>query len=201
MKELKAIPAWMASEVRPLLPGIQLEDYILFLDMMFHYTQKSGLRLRHAAETATLPELKSFLSELAAEEQEHYRLAEADLGAFGRRPSQQIPREVEDFHAFWTGVDAPGQLGYLGALVALEGVGQYLDIDVKRALGGLGLDKTRARFILVHLEVDPDHGARADALAEKLGAQNPEALLDGALKAGQFWVAIHQRALGRGAYG
>ncbi|WP_434299835.1 hypothetical protein [Corallococcus exiguus] len=61
--------------------------------------------------------------------------------------------------------------------------------------GRLGLDRTRARFLLVHLDVDVEHGARAQALCESLGAHGPEPLLDGAHQAADFWVAIHRRVL------
>ncbi|WP_143196175.1 iron-containing redox enzyme family protein [Archangium sp. Cb G35] len=93
------------------------------------------------------------------------------------------------------GIPAERQLSFLGALYVLEGVARHLGGDTRQGLGRLGLDRTRARFLLVHLDVDVEHGARAQALCESLGAHGPEPLLDGARQAADFWVAIHRRAL------
>lgn len=194
-EQLEALTVGMARQVSGWLPAVTPERYVAFLDMMYHYTLRSGDRLRLAAERATLPELKAFFAELAADEQSHYQLAKADLAAFGRTPSDATPREVSAFHAFWEGIPAERQLSFLGALYVLEGVARHLGGDTRQGLGRLGLDRTRARFLLVHLDVDVEHGARAQALCESLGAHGPEPLLDGARQAADFWVAIHRRAL------
>jgi len=195
LRELESLPTQMAAEVGALLPEVTIERYIDFLDMMVHYTKKSGERLRFAAKTARDPALCRFFDELAAEEKDHYRLAEADLAAFGRAPSAEEPPEVAAFHAFWMGIDGAHELAFLGALFVLEGVADKIGALARQSLGKLGLDKTRARFILVHLDVDTAHGAGAHALATALAARDPESLLDGARKAAAFWVAIHRRAL------
>jgi hypothetical protein len=192
---IRRIPAQMADKVRAWLPQINEARYLSFLDMMFHYTRKSGERLRHAATQSTHPALRSYLSALADDEQSHYRLAEADLAAFARRPSEEVPAEVARFHQFWSGIKPSQQAAYLGALLSLEGVAAHLGADATRALGGLGLGKQQARFILVHLEADAEHGAQAEALAEELFAIDPVSLAFGAEEAGRFWVEIHRRAL------
>jgi hypothetical protein len=185
----------MARQVQEWLPAVTPERYVTFLDMMYHYTARSGERLRRAAERSTLPGLKAFFSDLAGDEQEHYRLAAADLAAFGREPSPGTPPEVADFHAFWEAITEDRQLGFLGALSVLEGVAGHLQAGAREAVGRLGLGRGQARFLLVHLEVDQDHGARAQRLCETLGDTRPEVLLEGARKAADFWVAIHRRAL------
>ena len=100
-----------------------------------------------------------------------------------------------DFHAFWEGIRPERQLAFLGALRVLEGVARHLGGEARQGLGRLGLERTKARFILVHLDVDLEHGARAQALCAALGAGHPEQLLEGARRAADFWVAIHRAAL------
>lgn len=195
MDALEELTLGMARQVQRWLPAVTPERYVAFLDMMYHYTARSGDRLRLAAERATHPELKAFLTELALDEQEHYRLAQADLSAFGRTPSAASPREVAEFHTFWEGIGPERQLGFLGALIVLEGVARHLQDETRRALGRLGLERRQARFLLVHLDADLEHGARARALCEQLGRTHPEFVLEGAQRAADFWVAIHRRAL------
>jgi hypothetical protein len=195
MDALEEVTAVMARHVQSWLPDVTPERYVAFLDMMYHYTLKSGERLRLAAARATHPELKAFFTELAREEQEHYRLASADLAAFGRTPSSGAPQEVSSFHAFWEAIPAERQLAFLGALIVLEGVAHHLQSEAHRALGRLGLQRGQARFLLIHLDADLEHGARARELCERIAGGEPEPLFEGARKAADFWVALHRKAL------
>lgn len=192
LADLDAIPAQMAAEVAAFLPGATLEGYQAFLDAMYHYTLQSERRLRQAADAATDPDLRAFLLELAAEEAQHYRLAEADLRAFGRPPALAMPPAVRAFEAAWDALPTDHAAAWLGALVALEGVADHIGPLAVAALARLGLQKPQARFILVHLEADADHGARCRVLAAKIGAQHPELLLQGARAAASAWVELHR---------
>lgn len=49
----------MAESVILLLDKIDLNKYLNFLEMMYHYTRDSGKRLRHAAEQAQSERIKS----------------------------------------------------------------------------------------------------------------------------------------------
>ncbi|WP_224243508.1 iron-containing redox enzyme family protein [Hyalangium gracile] len=195
MDALEEVTAVMARQVQSWLPAVTPERYVAFLDMMYHYTSRSGDRLRLAAERATHPELKAFFQELAREEQEHYRLARADLAAFGRTPSPDVPREVSAFHTFWESIPAQRQLAFLGALIVLEGVAHHLQRETREALGRLGLQRSQARFLLVHLDADLEHGARARELCARIAGEEPEPLFEGARTAADFWVALHRKAL------
>ena len=66
-EQLEALTVGMARQVASWLPTVTPERYVAFLDMMYHYTRRSGDRLRLAAERATLPELKAFFAELAGD--------------------------------------------------------------------------------------------------------------------------------------
>src|SRR5262249_51209000 len=144
--------------------------YQRFLEAMIHYTRGSGERLRFAAERATSDELRSFFDGLAREEAGHYRLAEADLAAFGRAPSGSPPDEVTAFHRFWMDGEAPTT--WLGALYVLESVGAHLEKDATAALLRLGLGRDQVRFVMVHLEVDVEHGAKTAALARRWAGED-----------------------------
>src|SRR4051812_44609939 len=117
-QELSRIPSAMADAVRPHLATVTRQGYERFLAAMVHYTRESGERLRHAAELAKEAELHQLFSELAREEAGHYRLAEADLAAFGKAPGDAPPAEVVAFHRAW--IDEGDPAAWLGALYVLE---------------------------------------------------------------------------------
>ena len=190
-QELDSLPAAMAAAVRPHLDAADLDGYLRFLDAMVHYTRGSGDRLRHAAAHAPTDALRGFFARLAKEEAGHHKLAEADLAAFGRAPGATPPDGVAGFHRGWMEAVSPAE--WLGALHVLENVGAHLAADAARSLGRLGIGKGQARFVLVHLEADVEHGR--EAAAHAAGA-DPAALLEGARAAARFWIDLHVAALG-----
>lgn len=195
LSELKKTPEAMAHAIRPLMLAVTPDRYLAFLDMMYHYTLKSGERLHAAAAKITDPSAKALFTELARDETNHYRLAEMDLQAFGKKPSTETPREVAEFHDFWMGIRADQQDLYFGAMYALESVADHLQNEAKASLGSLGLKPNQARFVLVHLEADVGHGAQLAELCQGRMNGSPELLLEGARRGGDFWVALHERAL------
>jgi hypothetical protein len=193
--ELEAIPAQMAEQVAGLLGDTTLEGYKVFLDTMYHYTRQSETRLWAAAAAAQDEALRAFLEELAHDEAHHYKLALADLAAFGLKPSEQAPDSVVAFEAMWAALPPEGAAAYVGALVSLESVGDHIGPAAMAGLGRLGLGKPQARFVMVHLEADVEHGGLCRAHALRIGADAPDLLLQGARSAAQAWVAMH-RCLG-----
>lgn len=184
---LDAIPAAMADAVRPALAAATLDGYKRFLSAMAHYTRLSGPRLRHAAERTPPGAARDLFAALAKEEHGHHLLAEADLATFGERPDPREPASVKAFHDGWMRAEDPAR--WLGALYALERVGSHLQRDAAQNLGRLGLRRDQARFVLVHLDVDVEHGARsAEACATWL---DQAAVLDAAREAARFWVGLH----------
>jgi hypothetical protein len=190
--ELDALPARMAAEVAAWLPAATLAGYRAFLDTMFHYTRDSAARLRAAAAAADDAPLREFLSGLAADEAQHYRLAEADLRALGGCPSAEPPASVQAFAAAWAALPPAHAAAWTGALVALEGVAAHLGAAALPALSRLGLGKGQARFVLLHLEADATHGALCRGHALRLGEQHPELLRQGARAAAAAWVGMHR---------
>jgi hypothetical protein len=192
LEALDAIPISMAAAVGELLPEVSEAGYLRFLDMMFHYTKDSGDRLIEASAIATDPELASFYAELAREEKQHYRLAEADLASFGQEPSSEPPREVGEFRAFWAAPTHEREFVLLGALFVLECVASHLGDRVRPALQRLNLGPSNARFVLVHLQADEEHGASCRAHALRVASVAPDSLLAGARAAAPLWIAMHR---------
>jgi Iron-containing redox enzyme len=187
---LEEIPAAMADAVRPSLAAATLDGYARFLSAMAHYTRHSGLRLRHAAERTAPGLAHDLFAQLAKEEHGHHLLAEADLATFGVRPDAHEPPSVTAFHDRWMRNEDPGR--WLGALYALERVGAHLQRDAAQNLGRLGLRRDQARFVLVHLDVDVEHGARS-AEACATWPDGP-VVLGAAREAARFWVGLHVEA-------
>ncbi len=186
--ELRTIPQRMADQVRELLPAVTLDRYQRFLDHMFHYTRGSGARLDWAAAHADAEPQRAYFAALARDEAHHYRLAEADLTAFGRTPSPTPPAAVIDFDARWRQWTASG---WIGALYALESVAEHLAADTQRHLGRLGLGRDQARFVLVHLTADVGHGAMTAAQLDAALVADPHQVMAAARSAADFWVGLH----------
>lgn len=191
-RELEAIPAEMAHEVAGFLPSATVEGYTAFLDAMYHYTLQSQGRLERAAAAATDEGLRAFLEELAHDEAQHYRLAEADLRAFGLTPSAQKPASVAAFERAWEELPRDHAAAWVGALLALESVGDHIGPAALPALARLGLGKTQARFVLVHLEADVEHGAKCREHALALARAHGDLVLQGARSAARAWVEMHR---------
>ncbi len=192
MSFLCEIPARMATEVSEFLPRATRTGYERFLNTMYHYTLGSEARLRAAAQAATDSALRDFLSTLAEEESQHYRLAEADLRTLGLSPSSETPDSVRSFQAAWSALSPQHAAAWLGALVALEGVAHHLGQAAQTTLGRLGISKAQARFVLVHLQADESHGALCRQHALRLGETYAESLQEGANAAASAWVEMHR---------
>jgi hypothetical protein len=201
IEAIDEIPASMARALAELLPRVELPGYLRFLDTMVHYTRDSGARLREAAALARDPALASFYGELAREEANHWRLAEADLASFGRSPSSEPPPSVQAFRAFWAAPVPERELVLLGALFALEGVAAHLGDEVRPALQRLGLHPGNARFVLVHLQADEAHGAGCRAHVQRLAEHGSSSLLSGAKGAAARWIEMHRCLVDDGARG
>lgn len=195
---ITALPKLTADKVTPLMHDLDLGHYRRFLNMMFHYTRKSGARLQWAAEHVPHADLREFFAQLAKEEAGHYRLAEADLKALGSElESAEPPAPVRDFERFWEELGHERFCGYLGALYVLENVGEHMKAATLASLSQLPLDKTQVRFIMVHLQEDVEHGERTRALCEKYAQTDLEAMRAGAERASTFWAAMIQTALSK----
>lgn len=190
--ELERLPATMADAVKPHLGATSLAGYQRYLSAMVHYTRGSGERLRHAASRVQEADLAAFFERLAREEAGHYRLAEADLAAFGLAPLGDTPAEVAAFHRFWMESDDPAT--WLGALYVLESVGGHLGEEAAKNLARLGLGRDQVRFVMVHLEADIEHGASTAEHARRCLERDGARLLDAARYAAAFWVGLHERA-------
>ena len=185
----------MADAVKGWLPEITLDRYCSFLDRMYHYTLKSGERLKWVSERASDPTLQSVFLQLSKEEVFHYKLAESDLISFGLKPREHTPQLVIDFHKMWLSVQPQKSNFWCGSMYVLENVGQHLAPEARSSLQRLGLKPNQARFVLAHLEEDVTHGDRLSQLCRTYADCDPEAMLLGAHVSAEFWIALHREAL------
>lgn len=192
LADLTAIPADMAARVIAWMPEMTLDGYQAFLNMMYHYTLGSEARLRHAAAHTRHDALRALYLELADEEAPHYLLASRDLATFQSTPTPTTPPEVAAFQHIWDAATATDELVWLGALYALESVGDHLGTAAHAAMTRLQLRPEQATFVLVHLEADEEHGALCAQLARTHGSLDPASLLSGARRAGDAWVEMHR---------
>jgi hypothetical protein len=191
-QELSRIPGAMADAVRPHLATVTRQGYERFLAAMVHYTRGSGERLHHAAKLTPEGELHRLFAELARDEAGHYRLAEADLAAFGKEPGDVTPAPVVAFHRAW--LDEGDPASWLGALYVLESVGAHLVKDATQNLGRLGLGPDQVRFVMVHLEADIEHSSSVASHAQSYAAKDGARVLAAARAAAEFWVGLHLAA-------
>lgn len=192
--KLKALPAATADVVRPWLGDVTAEQYRVFLRTMYHYTKNSGDRLRMAASRCSDEAGKTFFKRMAKEENGHYQLAAADLKALNDTAQLgEAAQAIKDFEAFWDGINDTAT--YLGALYVLEGVGEHLGEAAVTALTRLQLQKTQARFVLVHLQDDIAHAAATNELCERFFETEGARVLAGAEQASYHWAAILKAGL------
>ncbi|MCC7441467.1 MAG: iron-containing redox enzyme family protein [Bdellovibrionales bacterium] len=195
LERLEEIIAEMADEVRPWIKQMDRDRYVAYLDMMFHYTRRSGDRMKAAAQTCEREELKDFFEQLSHDEATQYKLAEKDLEALDRRPTEDLPPEIEDFEEFWSSIDEESEVSFLGALYVLEGVADPLGDDLTQALKALALQDGQTRFVRVHGEADAEHGERARELCALFVGKEHKLLFAGARAAADLWIDIHRACL------
>jgi hypothetical protein len=193
--ELEAIPAEVASGLRPLVERLDRPRYMRFLDAMYHYTRGSGAKIRQVYDCAETEDVRAVFADLESDETEHYRLAERDLEALGGQVSCTPPPAVVAFDAAWRALAAQGYCAYLGAAYVFENIGRHLEPTSRAALERLALDRTQTRWVRVHMEADLEHGAAVAALCRTHFERNPDAMLTGARSAGEAWLGVFSEAL------
>lgn len=196
MDYIPAFPATAAESVKKCLEVMNLEQYKYFLYAMYHYTLDSEAKLIHASKRCTDPELKEYFEEMAREERGHYRMAQKDIEQFGIDVVGTItPGPVKDFVNYWYELGGTDECEYLGAMFVFESVASLCAEEVKAMINRLGLNKKQARWLLVHLEADEDHGAEALKMCRKFVGRNPQALLCAAQNGADKWIAVFEDAL------
>jgi|GEM_PF-1173383 len=170
-----------------------LESYKHFLDSMYHYTLNSGARLEFAAQQANTEELREFYAHLAADEESHYVLAQADLREFGEEVDPaNPPPPVQRFHEYWQSLAAGHSAAWLGVLYVAENIAKYATGPVLELFPKLELNKAQTRWLRVHAEVDLEHGAEVQAMCARYMDDHAGQITDAAAKMSQFWIEIMQ---------
>lgn len=188
--QLDAYAKKAASAVKPCLKNADIEGYKRFLNMMYHYTLRSGDKLKSIANNSPNDELREYFNHMYLEERNHYMLAQQDLKGFGLAPEPETPQEVQDMDKFWASLNGKHINAYLGALYVFENIADKVDENVKEMLQRLNIQKNQRRWLSIHVEVDLDHGAEVKEILEKYISQNPEIAIETAKAACDRWIAV-----------
>lgn len=186
LSRLDAIAAAIADAAGPLLGSASVPHYRALLSACYHYTRDSGRQLERAAALAPTDELRDFFAEMADDERDHYRLAEADLAALGGSVDAAVPAAVADFAAYWNAVARDDFFELLGATHVLENLADRLREPALAALARLGVGRRQSRFVLTHLEADAEHGRRVAGVCACHLPEHGPAMLRGAEAAARF---------------
>ncbi len=190
LEEVEKVTKIAAETVRECFETVNIERYVHFLDTMYHYTRNTGDKAAQAAKNVKQPELKKFFLEFEEEEHWHYRLAEQDLKAFGKIPSEKSPAVVCAFDDFWASLEDKNYNGYLGALYVFENIAKHLQDDIPELIERLALSRKESRWLAVHAEEDIEHGKIVQAMLSRYIADNPVLAVASARQAAKLWENI-----------
>jgi hypothetical protein len=188
LARLDAIAGKMTEAIVPFLEAVTPETYRAVLSVCFHYTRTSGTQLERSAELAPSDDLHDFFAAMAEDERHHYRLAEADLAAFGESVSACRPAAVDRFADYWNAITHSNYFEFLGATYVLENLAEQLREQVARAMAVLGLNRRQSRFVRTHLEADVEHGQRIAKFCARYGPEHATEILAGAEAASRYWA-------------
>lgn len=196
MNYLPSLPEKAAEVVKRYLDVIDIEQYKYFLYAMYHYTLDSEAKLLYASKLCNNPALKKYFKEMAKEERGHYLLAQRDIEEFGINVVGSPDSEpVRDFRKYWYDLGTENDNEFLGAMFVFENIASLCVEEVRAMVKRLNLTKRQARWLLVHLEADEDHGAEAYKMCLSYASDNPEAISRAAQEGVDRWIAVFEDAL------
>jgi hypothetical protein len=187
MQRLQQICAQIAVAAGKLFESPTISRYKAAVSTCYHYTRDSGPQLQRAADLAPDEDLRRFFAELADDERNHYRLAEADLAAFGVQVNRRVPPAVVAFAGWWYAIPTDRYFQLLGATYVLENLADRLRERTAAALAALGLGPERSRFVRTHLAADEEHGRRVAEMCEAYLPRAESDIVAGAETAARFW--------------
>lgn len=190
LEKLESYARKAAEGIRPYLSTADLDAYKRFLNMMYHYTLKSGEKLKSIANHSPNQELRDYFNHMYLEERNHYMLAKQDLKGFGMTPETQTPKEVQNMDKFWATLSEGHINGYLGALYVFENIADKVGDEVKAMLKRLNIQKDQRRWLSIHVEVDLDHGAEIKEVLQKYLSQDIDAAVNSAEIACDRWIEV-----------
>jgi len=196
MSILPNFPEKAAECVKRYLEVMDLDQYKYFLYAMYHYTLDSEAKLIHASEKCADAGLKAYFKEMAREERGHYLLAQRDIEEFGINVvGTEDPEAIKDFRDYWYSLGQSNDNEFVGAMYVFESIASLCVEEVKSMIQRLGLTKKQARWLLVHLEADEDHGTEAWKMCLGYASNNPEAILCAAQDGAERWITVFEDAL------
>jgi len=168
--------------------GLEIEQYIRYLQVQYHLTkgvQNTFLSMASHPDTRSYKDLRSFLINFGYEEEMHYKLAEKDLQELGSRVGE-IPFVVELWWSYQKAILPTKPLERLGATAILENIGNFAAPVIKELMAEADfITKKNSSFTQVHMHEELPHGDQIlDALAnESFSEQHQNQILEGATRA------------------
>lgn len=149
--------------------GISEAHYVRYLSMQFNLVRGVQVHFRRMAEHPAVrkyPNLSSFLSNFANEEEMHFKIAEVDIGKLGKSPLP-APIDVNLWWAFFDSVVERRPFVRLGATCVLENIAGPSDALITRMMAKAQfLNHENTRFLQVHRHQENAHG---DEILKMLG--------------------------------
>lgn len=193
--QLQSIPTQAALALKLCLDKADVEEYKHFLGVMYHYTRRSEYHLKQAAKHSHTDELRDYFEHMAAEEKNHYKLAEHDLKGYGLEVSEVVPESVKDINNFWDSLETTQHgNGYIGIVYVFENIAKHIQSDIKDMLLRVQANGKQSRWLRVHAEADLDHGQEAEEIMLKYLPDNPKLLIETAQRASLLWIRLMQEA-------
>lgn len=141
--------------------GIQLEQYVRYLQMQYHLTkgvQETFLSIAAHQETRKYKSLRKFLVNFGYEEEMHFLLAQHDLKELNHDIGD-CPFVVELWWAYQKYVISWKPIERLGATAVLENIGNFAAPLIKKLMSEASyLNKGNTTFVQVHMHEDLPHG-------------------------------------------
>ncbi|MFZ2450823.1 MAG: iron-containing redox enzyme family protein [Methylovulum miyakonense] len=191
IQELETLAEKAAKTFKPFLEanGFDLGQYKQFLNIMYHYTARSGEMISHAGNIAHDGYLKDYFKHMFKEEKAHYILAREDLRELGGDVSEDIPQSVKNFHANWLSL-GDSIYPYLGAVYVFENIAKYLQVEGKLFYERLDLSKKQRRWVDIHMEADLVHGQEIIEVCSRYFDDDPLACIEGARMMCDSWIGV-----------
>ena len=195
MKELNALIIHAANDIIPAIRNANFDNYLHFLNMMYHYTIVSEAQLREAAVPFVSDELQAFYIDLAKEESGHFLLAKADLKDLGYKVDPATPEIVERYNVHWSDFTPETSLEYLAACAVIENVVGHLEEEGRNLIQRLDVSKRQTRWLRTHFEADVEHGRSSLECAQRHFSEDTyEIMIEGARRDCTLWTELFRTA-------
>lgn len=170
------------------------ENYLNFLDYMYHYTKHSEDLLLYAQKQFNEPDLIEYFAEQAHEERGHYLLAKHDLKEFDKEPKEHEIASISAYNDYWISIKKADRYKFLGIQYIVENLARNVAGAIHSMINRLNLERKQATWLLVHLEADISHGDEAAMHVRNARDEQWDTILKGAQDIMPLWLAVFKES-------